>query len=143
MTDAGVLVRAVADGWRLALAYNPLASGLAAVSAGLLAGFRGARYWHVALAAVAVFGTWALGDGAAVAGALATAGSSVRGEAESALTLGVWVTGGLVLGYAAPAAAGVFVGRRVFFGTGRLAAASVGLGTALALVMVSGALGIR
>ncbi|MCL4078032.1 hypothetical protein MX659_00180 [Coriobacteriia bacterium Es71-Z0120] len=141
MTDAGVLAGAVAEGGRLALAYNPLASALAAVGAGLLAGFRGARRWHGALAAVTVLGGWALGDGAAVAGALAAASARAHPVAEPMLAIGVWASGGLVIGYAMPAAVGVFVGRRVFFGTGRLAAASVGLGTALALAVVMRAAG--
>jgi len=141
MTDAGVLAGAVAEGGRLALAYNPLASVLAAVGAGLLAGFRGARRWHGALAALAVLGCWALGDGAAVAGALAAASARTHPAVGSMLAIGVWASGGLVIGYAAPAAVGVFVGRRVFFGTGRLAAASVGLGTALALAVLTRAAG--
>lgn len=135
MTDAGLLLGAVRDGWRLALEFNPLASALGAAAAGLVAGFRGAGRPHAALAAAVVLASWLVGDGTAVLGALAA--STALLQAASAVGLAVWAIGGLVLGYVVPAAAGVFVGRRVFFGTGRLAAASVGLGTSLAIAVLA------
>lgn len=141
MMGASALASAAAEGWRLALAYNPLASALAAIAAGLVAGFPAAGRWHRALATAAVLGGWSLGDGAAVAGALATAASGARLEAAETLAIAAWAVGGLALGYAVPAAVGVFVGKRVFFGTGRLAAASVGLGVSLALTVVVHAIG--
>ncbi|MDI6843048.1 MAG: hypothetical protein QMC94_01435 [Anaerosomatales bacterium] len=135
MTDAGLLLGAVRDGWRLALEFNPLASALGAVAAGLVAGFRGAGRPHAVLAAAVVLGGWLVGDGSAVMGALGV--STAPSQTGPVLTLAVWAIGGLVLGYVVPAAAGVFVGRRVFFGTGRLAAASVGLGTSLAIAVLA------
>lgn len=149
-------LRAIATGIGLAVAFNPLASVIATpVAAALLSGLTGPgcarRGWAIAVLA---FG-WFVGDGLQVLfyvrdvghmrDALDMVGGTLQvGSAvwEQYTALALWVAGGLALGYALPAWAGSFVGRRVTHGTGWVAAAMVAASTSVAVAMLSGGLAV-
>jgi hypothetical protein len=129
---------ALAAGTAFGLSFNPLTAMLSAAVAAFLSGTdrasRDSMWWS---AAVLVVG-WLVGDGframAWARDALGAEGAAPMGGV--VLVAATWAVVGLAVGYVLPAATGVFVGRRVTFGTGRLAAASVAVGTALALSVV-------
>lgn len=140
MSDVADLARALVQGGRLALEFNPVAAVVAAGAAGLIAGTPRASRRHARWAAAAVLGCWALGDGPAVAGLLSSIAGSTAAIAGPVTQLVVWAAGGLCLGYLVPAAVGVSVGRRVVFGTARLAGAVTGSTIALTVSLIAGTL---
>jgi len=134
------LASAAGAGLLLGVQFNPVASVVgAAVAAGLFAAGR------TRAAAVALAGAWLLGDGlrlfSRATDAIAGPGLVAGGEAAQWVVLVLWALGGLALGYALPAWAGAFVGRRVTHGTGWLAAGAVAATASGALSMLAGALG--
>lgn len=138
MSDLPALLRALIQGARLALEFNPVAAALSAALAAFVSGSPRAGRRTEAIACAVLFAGWLLGDGAAFAAAVADFAQK-RGGTSCIATLAVWFFGGIVLGYAIPATVGVKVGRRVFLGTGRLAAAAVAFASTLALATVVGA----
>ena len=121
-------------GVSMGIAYNPILSVVgAAVAAALFVGVSPKR-------ALAGAGTllcfWLFGDGLRViarardlADGLAHAPASI----DSWVLISTWGLVGLLLGYALPAWAGAFAGRRVIFGTGWLTAVAVSVGLSLTL----------
>lgn len=138
MSAAQTLAGAAIQGVRLAAAFNPYAGALTAALAAFLAGSRTAGRRAGLSAGIVVLGGWLLGDGAAFAAAVAGAAQARSGVAAFA-TLAVWSLGGIALGYALPAVIGVAVGRRVFLGTGRMAATAIAVGSSLAIAALTGA----
>lgn len=140
------LLEAARAGYELALAYNPIFAGaFAAVAAALCA--RRERPGRTAVGIALLVAGWLVGDGMRViasardiadqTGALLPA-LSVQANW---IAVAVWAVAGAGLGYALPAWAGAFVGRRVTFGTGWLAAAAVSVTVSgLVAASVSGAL---
>jgi hypothetical protein len=129
---------ALAAGIAFGLSFNPLTSVIATSIAAFDSGTTrasAAALWRSA--AVLVVG-WLVGDGFRAMAWARDALASDGGATAQVLVLAAvtWAVVGLAVGYVLPAATGVFVGRRVTFGTGRLAAASVAVGTALALSVV-------
>lgn len=109
------------------------------MAAMLLARDPGPARW--ALAIGVLLGSWVLGDGLL---AIARAHEATATGAASAtlwVTLVLWALGGFALGYALPAWAGTFVGRRVTFGTGWASAGVVAASLAGAIAAITGAIG--
>jgi len=131
------VLEALRSGWQLGISFNPLASACgAAIAAMLLVRNPGPLRWVLAVCVIA--GAWFLGEGRAVLELardldVRSAGLSSAAWAEIVLWSGI----GLLLGYVLPTWAGVFVGRRVTWGTGWASAGAVavmasGVATALA-----------
>jgi hypothetical protein len=120
------------------LSFNPLTAVLAASIAAFDAGTKKASATTMMRSAVILVTGWLVGDGFRVMAWVRDMLDADSGGKPLVIVLVAltWAIVGFTVGYAAPAAAGVFVGRRVTFGTGRLAAASVALGTTLALTVV-------
>lgn len=106
------------DGLMLASAFNPVFSVLGSAAAAMLLARKPGPVRLVA-GGVVLLAAWAIGDG------LALSAVSSASEPSASVTLAVAVVGSMALGYALPAWAGVYVGRRVTFGTGWLSAAVV------------------
>lgn len=140
------LTEVLGAGLALALGYNPIASAVSsAVAAAYLS--RGARPSRVALAAGVLAAAWLAADGLRVLASARDAYDGVRpllATAEPAwaawTVIAVWAAGGLAAGYALPAWAGTYAGRRTVFGIEWLVAASVAVTVALALSALAGAL---
>ncbi|MBE0476983.1 MAG: hypothetical protein IBX62_07805 [Coriobacteriia bacterium] len=133
------LAEALAAGVALALRYNPLLSFIGPPVAAALAVRSPRRHSFLGVPGLALMAAWVIGDGVRVAGqarALGEGGGSVAG----ALAVAVWALGGFAAGYALPAWAGAFVGRRVTHGTGWLSAVSISLVAAGAVAAVAGRL---
>lgn len=132
--------RALATGLQAALAYNPLAALLGSTAAAMLLAPRDRTLDRTVWSVAAVVIAWLVGDGMRI---IARARDLFDGfgyliapdETTSAayLALAIWALLGAALGYVAPAAAGVFVGRRVTHGTGWLAAGNIAVLSSLAL----------
>jgi hypothetical protein len=137
---AGELFAAAGAGLLLGIQFNPLASVAGAALAAGLATAR--RMWAAALV---LAGAWALGDGMLLLSrgtdALADSGIVTGGAGAQWTVLALWGVAGFAIGYALPAWAGAFVGRRVTHGTGWLAAGAVAVTASAALSMLSGGLG--
>ena len=109
-------------GLQLAFAYDPLiALAAAAVVAGILARLFSPMWVGSAACLLAL--AWWVGGGSA-------AYSDVRelyalGQAAASVAAGIGALGSAALGFVLPVWAGVFVGRRVTWGTGWLSAAAV------------------
>lgn len=130
------MVVAVADGLRLAAQFNPVASGVgAAIAAALLA--RKTTPLRATLAALVIAAAWVLGDGAV----MLAAGSAQSAQGAATATMAAWIVGGVALGFAAPALAGAYVGRRVVFGTGWASAAVVAASVSAAFAALLGRIG--
>jgi len=129
---------ALAAGVAFGLSFNPLTAVVAASIAAFDAGTKKATAATMVRPTVILVVGWLVGDGFRVmAWVRDTLDADGGGEVLLIMLVAVtWAIVGFAVGYAAPAAAGVFVGRRVTFGTGRLAAASVAVGTTLALTVV-------
>lgn len=134
------LLNVAALGLALGVSFNPLASlvgsTLAAAVYGPPTAGRDARLWCVTIVLI----SWLLGDGFRVMARWRdVAEGGVRLLPASALPwtvpviLGLWAAVSLGGGYALPTAVGVFVGKRVVHGTGRVSAAVIAATTALAL----------
>lgn len=121
---------AAGAGLMLGIQFNPVASVAGAALAAGLAAAR--RMWAAVFALCAA---WILGDGSrlfvSASGALAEGGADGQW-----VFLALWALTGLALGYALPAWAGAYVGRRVTHGTGWLAAAAVAASASGALGML-------
>jgi hypothetical protein len=132
---------ALRAGWQVALGFNPLASVLGAgAAAALLARDPGPA--RRAVATIVLVGAWFVSD-AAYAAELFRQLRAVAGSAPL-LAWGIAAAaalGGFALGYALPAWAGVFVGRRVTWGTGWASAAVTAATVSVALATITGALG--
>lgn len=138
------VVEPLIAGVRLGLAPNPLYGTVGAMIAAGLAGHRRPSRGQESVAAAALLVAWVLGDGVPVLNRVIGAARSAVPFAESWpgwLALALWALTGLAVGYVAPAAAGVVVGRRVMHGTGWLAAIAVAGGVSVALATLLGALG--
>ncbi len=136
----GALAAAV-TGLALAVSFNPMASLVgAALAAALLARAERPGAGIVVLAAA-----WLLGDGLRVLARARDAfdgvGPLVPGAPVATwVALGLWALGGALVGYALPAWAGAFVGRRVTHGTGWLAAATIAAVSSAGLAVLAGTL---
>lgn len=130
------ILAAAGAGLTLGVQFNPIASVAgAALAAGLAA-------MHRTWAAVVVLCVaWLLGDGSrlfvSATGVLAGRGLVAGGPDAQWIALGLWTLTGVALGYALPAWAGAYVGRRVTHGTGWLAAAAVAASTSGVLGMLA------
>lgn len=124
------LLGALQAGVVLAAAYNPVFAGVFSAVCAMLCARRG-RPGRTALGVGVLAVGWLLGDGMrAIASArdLADGTGLLLPAAPVGLNgavIGLWAVLGLGVGYVFPAWAGAFVGRRVTFGTGWLAAAVV------------------
>jgi len=133
-------------GFPLAAAYNPVLGALTAAVTAALWARPGIRRMVTAGYFVLVTG-WLLGDGMRVIAAARVVADQrggllpEAGLATNALALAVWGLGSLALGYALPAWAGAFVGQRVTWGTGWIAAIAVSLSTSVAIYAIVSALG--
>jgi len=138
-------IGAVLIGASLAAAYNPVLGALTAALTAALWAKPGIRRRETAGYVVLAAG-WLLGDGMRVIAAardLSEHADSLLPEASratSAMALVVWGLGGLALGYALPAWAGAFVGQRVTWGTGWIAAIAVSLSVSAAIYAIVSAL---
>jgi hypothetical protein len=132
VTPLGALIGTV-DGLALGLQFNPVAAAIGAVAAAALAGFPGAPRARTVWAWVVLAVAWAVGDGVRVVGMLA----AEPRYAPAYLSVVAWSLVGFAVGYALPAAVGMFVGRRVTRGTGWLSAGAVALTVSLALVALA------
>ena len=138
---------AVAYGARLALEYNPLLALLGATLAAALLAPRDRSLDRTVWGASSLLVAWLIGDGLRViarARDLYDSATPVAGDVAGLasneagwVAIAVWALLGFALGYALPAWAGAFVGRRVTHGTGWLAAASIAVGTSLALSTIA------
>ncbi|MBA4370341.1 MAG: hypothetical protein C0418_02040 [Coriobacteriaceae bacterium] len=138
------LLAALVAGLALAGRFNPIASVIgAAACATLLADEDAARSrWTIGLAVL--LGAWLLGDGLRVLARTRDLADGVAtllpaGALPSAqwTALGFWALGSLLLGYALPAWAGVFAGRRVTHGIDWAVAATVAVGVSIALTALA------
>jgi len=132
------VLSALADGWRLAAGYNPLFALVGAVIAAMLLA-RDPGPLRVVLAATALGTAWLLGDGLAIASHAEALGAGAS-FADWAV-VAFWALAGFGLGYALPTWGGVFVGRRVTFGTGWLSAGVVAATVSGAISVIAGRLG--
>ncbi len=143
---SGDLLAVARTGAVLAASYNPITAVVSASVAAVLLGVK--RPSHTAWVwAVSVLGFgWMFGDGLRVLARTRDVFDGLSGMlAQGApawqqyTALAVWAVGGLLIGYLAPLAAGVFVGRRVTHGTGRVSAGSIAVAVSLALSAIVGA----
>lgn len=133
------VARALWQGVRLGMAYNPVFGIGGALAAAALLGYprapRERRFWAGAVLVVA----WLAGDGLQVLGRTRDVVDGVGAFAHVAPTwaaymlLAAWALISLGLGYLAPAWAGIVVGRRVTHGTGWLAAMAIAVGASLGI----------
>ena len=136
---AADLIAGTGAGLLLAANFNPVTAVAGAVlGAGL------ATTGRVRAAVLVVALAWAAGDGMlllARASEVRDGGVLVEGTgaAGSWVAIALWALVGAAVGYAAPAWAGAFVGRRVTHGTGWLAAGAVAATASGALMMLGGA----
>lgn len=128
------MVGALAQGWSLAVQFNPLTALIGAIIAAVALS-RGVDAVRVAIAVIVLGAAWYLGDGAGIVAYVLGDGTGGAGEAAFWVAAIVWGAGGITLGYVIPALAGGFVGRNVTFGTGWASAAIVA-------AMVSGLAGM-
>jgi len=131
-------LEALRAGLILAGAYNAVfATAFAAVAAGLCA--RADRPGRTTAGVFVLLGGWLLGDGmrviASVRDLVDGAGALLPSAPQWAnvTALVVWGVGSFAIGYAFPAWAGAFVGRRVTWGTGWIAAVAVSVSVSVAL----------
>lgn len=130
-------VQPLLAGLALGTQFSPFASLVGAPIAAALCGFPRAGRDRVAFAGLAVVLAWLAGDGLQLvtrAGGIARGGPGLLHASDPAfsswLLLGAWALAGLLAGYALPAWAGAFVGRRVVRGTGWASAAVIALAAA-------------
>jgi hypothetical protein len=119
------VLEALRSGWQLGISFNPLTSLVGAVVAAVLLARRpGPLRWALGLAVLG--GSWLLGDGLAIlAHARELLAAGAEPDPAQWLALALWVVLGFGFGYVLPAWAGTFVGRRVTWGTGWIAAGVV------------------
>ena len=130
------MLDALLEGWQLAVGYNPLLSLVGSVVAAMLLARRPRLPRTIAAFGVLV-GSWFVGDGLVLTRHAREALATDSGSALLWATLSVWALFGFGLGYALPAWAGTYVGRRVTFGTGWASAGVVAASVSgLTLVIV-------
>jgi len=136
---------ALQAGLTLAAAYNTVFATVTAASAAALCS-RADRPGRTTAGVFVWVAGWLLGDGMRV---IASARDLVDGAGAlmptspqwaNAVALLVWGATSLALGYALPAWAGAFVGRRVTWGTGWLAAIAVSVSCSIAVQAIVSAL---
>lgn len=141
------MIAAIVAGVSLGLRYNPVTAAVAAAvtAAYLTRGER--RRSRVALAAAVLCAAWLLGDGLRVLGRARDVYDGARPLLETAApvwaswtVVGLWALVGLGAGYALPAWAGLYAGRRTVLGVDWLVGASVAVTVALALSALAGVL---
>lgn len=138
------LIEALRAGIALAAAFNPVFALIGAVAAAcVLATGRGVRRMFAGWSLLAA--VWLVGDGMRV---VASARDLYDGAGlllpsapvwSNVVAVVLWGAGGLLVGYALPAWAGAFAGRRVTMGTGWLTAGAVSVGLSLALAAAASA----
>jgi hypothetical protein len=130
---------AALGGVRWGLQFNPLAVMVGSVGAAALSGYpkapRSRWFWSALLLA----GAWLVGDGLSVAVKLGGGSAAVVTPLQW-WNVAIMAVVSLVVGYALPAAAGAYVGRRVTHGTGWLSAMAVAAVVAGAVLAVAPAL---
>jgi hypothetical protein len=129
------LLKPILLGFASGLQFNPLVAVIGPAAAAGLMGHPKARYQRMWPGVAVVVAAWLAGDGFRVLFAAAHGGSTAGGWAALAL----WAVVGLAVGYAAPAAAGAYVGRSVTHGTGWLSAIFVAALVAGALTGIGSA----
>lgn len=137
------IFEALGSGLALALSFHPILGllGGAAVAAVLSMG-RGARRSFAA--GSILLGFWLVGDGLRV---IARARDLVDGVGVLPpgwlgwSALAVWAAGGIALGYALPAWAGTYAGRRVTLGTGWLTGIVISVSLSLGVSALVGGVG--
>ncbi len=138
------LTLVLGDAFRLALAFNPVTSLFGSAIAAALIARRGSRGRSLTGVAV-MLAAWAIGDGlialSMARSAWATAGADGAPAEWTWLGWVLGTLGALLLGYVAPTWAGVFVGRRVTWGTGWVSAAVVAGSASGAITALAGRLG--
>jgi hypothetical protein len=141
-------LRASAAGISLGSSFNPIAALTGAGIAAGLAGYRDAPRHRAALAAVVVLAAWAIGDGLRIAPHAQRLDAGGAGPLASAAApwmqwevLVLWGVAALLIGYAAPALLGVYVGRQVVRGTGWLSAIFIAVTLAYGLTSVAAPIG--
>ncbi len=143
MAAASELLAAAGVGLALGVRFNPLVALLGSVIAAAL----GSRKEQPRLAVAVIAAAWLIGDGTRVlvraldASDGATVLASGGGPQAVWLAVGVWAMTSLLLGYVLPAWTGAFVGRRVTFGTGWLAAGVVAATVSGSIALLAGQLG--
>jgi hypothetical protein len=130
------LLYAALAGVALGLQFNPLASAVGAtLAAGLEGRPRGTKGFTAAAVAVIV-AAWVVGDFLTARSAGIGAGAPVR-----YVVLGVQYVTSFSIGYALPAAAGIYVARRTIRGFGWPSAAFVALAISGALSVIAPRIG--
>lgn len=142
MTLPGVL-SALADGAALGVRFNPLFATAGAAIAAALSGTPKAPAERRFTSGAVLLIAWLAGDGLRIVARARDAADGIgplAGGPEGWISLATWALVGLGVGYALPALVGYAVGRRVTFGTGWLAAATIAVAASLALATVVAAL---
>ena len=132
------LAEAIGGGLALAAAFNPIIALIgAAAAAAIVSVGRGYRRTFAAVSTLLAF--WLVGDGLRVLARGRDLADGLGGSVgwPAWLSVALWGAGGLLLGYALPAWAGAFVGRRVVIGTGWLTAITVSVGVSLAVAALA------
>ncbi|MBE0477421.1 MAG: hypothetical protein IBX62_10020 [Coriobacteriia bacterium] len=132
-------------GARLGLAFNPLVSVLAAPAVAALSARSPREHSLLGVPGLLLLAAWFAGDGLAasrVAAEVLGSGPGPSGAASGPAALSavvLWMLVGSAVGYAAPAWAGAFVGRRVTHGSGWASAAVTALTASVTLSAMTGA----
>lgn len=135
----GATVGSVVRGFVLGASIHPVPSLLGAAAAAGLCGHPRAGKERIALGALALLVAWVVGEGfALLAGSPLVTGG---GTWTSWVLLGSSMLTGLGAGYALPAWAGAFVGRRVVKGTGWASAIVIALLAAGGMQALLGSIG--
>ncbi len=121
-------------GVALGLQFNPLFGVAGAMIAAVLMGYPKAPENRRPIAAGVLALAWLAGDGARIGASLTSSPPRTWYEWTP---LVLWAVVGALVGYLAPAAAGIMAGRRVVRGTGWLTAAAVALMVAGAIALVT------
>lgn len=134
------IIEAVQAGFALALSFNPVFGLLgAAAAAAVLSVGSGARRRFAGVSLL--IGFWLVGDGLRV---IARARDLADGVGILPVgwlgwvTLAIWAVGGFAVGYALPAWAGTFAGKRVILGTGWLTGVVVSVTISFAIAGILG-----
>jgi hypothetical protein len=134
VTAVAGVASVLALGVALGLQFNPLTATIGAVVAAAAYGYPKAPEARRPIAVAVLALAWLAGDGVRIGAALATAPPKAWPEWASLVAR---VLASALVGYVAPAVAGIIVGRRVTRGTGWLSAGAVALMVAGALAVVS------
>lgn len=137
------VIEAVQAGFALALSFNPVFGLLGgAAAAAVLSVGSGARRRFAGVSILVGF--WLVGDGLRV---IARARDLADGVGVLPIgwlgwtMLAIWAVGGFAVGYALPAWAGTFAGKRVILGTGWLTGVVVSVTVSIAIASIVGTIG--